>query len=477
MVEFGLQGYLTTFTKVWDDLFFKRPFDEIEKEFLQEMEEYTLSKKFAQEIGTDHWRALHDLGYMPLEIYALPEGTRTPIRVPSFLVHATLDEFYWLPNFIETDVSCNLWGATTSATLSYEYRKIFTKWALKTGGDLSFIWFQGHDFSYRGMNGTDAALLSGAGHLLNFYGTDTIPAIKYLKKMYDADPTKEIIGCSVFATEHAVMCVSTGFYILKNGLTWEKYGEAEFEVFKRLITELYPTGIVSIVSDTWDLWKVLTEYLVKLKDEILARDGKLVIRPDSGDPVDIICGLNTNPNPCKSIEGLDSKPEVKGVVELLWDVFSGTVNEQGYKVLNPKIGCIYGDSITLDRADQICERLEAKGFASTNWVAGIGSFTYNYNTRDTFGFALKATAAEVMLNGNRHLIEIFKDPVTDDGTKKSARGLVMVIRNEQGELELRDRVTWEDVKSERNEMKLIWKNGTFIRKTTLHEIRAKLLTE
>ena len=153
----------------------------------------------------------------------------------------------------------------------------------------------------------------------------------------------------------------------------------------------YPTGILSVVSDTFDLFKVITEYLPRLKEEILSRDGKLVIRPDSGDPVDIICGLNTNPKALEAFKYYDDvdewdRHEFKGVVELLWEVFGGTVNEQGYKVLDSHIGVIYGDSITLERANEICRRLEEKGFASTNVVLGIGSFTYQYNTRDTFGF-------------------------------------------------------------------------------------------
>ena len=198
----------------------------------------------------------------------------------------------------------------------------------------------------------------------------------------------------------------------------------------RYLLSKYPSGILSMVSDTFDLWRMCTEYLPTLKEEILARDGKLVIRPDSGDPVDILCGNITIAVENGGIE----TPSSKGVIELLWDVFGGTVNEQGYKVLDPHIGAIYGDSITIDRANEICARLEAKGFASTNVVLGVGSFTYQYNTRDTFGFAMKATYVEVKhwdvaterlnesfgKNANPEWVEgreIFKDPITDDGTR------------------------------------------------------------
>ena len=244
---------------------------------------------------------------------------------------------------------------------------------------------------------------------------------------------------------------------------------AEMLTIKELL-EKYPTGILSIVSDTFDLWKVITKYLPQLKEEILSRDGKLVIRPDSGDPVDIMCGTNTVVTYGK--EPYDKNhPSYKGVIELLWDVFGGTINEQGYKVLDSHIGAIYGDSITLERANKICKRLEAKGFASTNVVLGIGSFTYQYNTRDTFGFAMKATYVEKNGEG----FEIFKDPITDSGMKKSAKGLVSVIANPlDGSPTLVDQCTWETVNSEENLLKIRYKDGKFFNTTTLTDIKNKL---
>jgi nicotinamide phosphoribosyltransferase len=515
VVVFGIQAYiLSTLIELWNKEFFQADINEITEEFMQEMTEYTLNPEAAKAIGIEHWKALHKLGYLPLEIKALPEGSVVPIRVPMFTVHSTHDDFYWLTNFIETDISAEVWPPCTSATTALSYKKIFTKWAIKTGGDLGFVPFQGHDFSYRGMFGRAAAQLSGAGHLLSFFGTDTIPAIKWLKKYYKADAKKGIIGCSVFATEHAVMCVGTGFYIKKDGLTWEKYGEAEFNVFKRLITELYPDGIVSIVCDTWDLWQVLTEYLVKLKKEVMARNGKVVVRPDSGDPVDILTGkayvlepsldtpsgaayeviaLNFNngrdtfvqngvyytafKNGAGNIEWTKKKPTPadRGVIELLWNTFGGSTvkgaDGKEYRVLDPHIGAIYGDSITTDRAEAICERLAAKGFASTNWVAGIGSFTYTFVTRDTYGFAMKATYAEVEINGKREGIEVFKDPVTDDGTKKSARGLMQVSEAADGYF-LVDQSDWDGV--EHSAMKTVFLNGKLKKTQTLEEIRERL---
>jgi len=351
-------------------------------------------------ISMDHIEKLWELGFLPIKIKAMVEGSRCKMRVPLLTIKNTLPEFFWVTNFLETLLSTCLWGPITSATIAKTYREILDSYAEKTSDIPEFVDWQGHDFSMRGMMGIEAACMSGAAHLLSFTGTDTIPAIDFLEDYYGADCTKELIGGSVPATEHSVMCVS--------GI------EDEIETFRRLITETYPDGIISIVSDTWDFWKVMTDYLPALYNEIMLRDGKVVIRPDSGDPVKIICG---DKDVDASIYGA-----YEGAIQCLWDTFGGKVNSKGYKQLDPHVGLIYGDSITLERCKAICSGLESNGFASTNVVLGIGSFTYQFNTRDTFGFAIKATYAEV----NGELVNIWKDPKTDDGLKKSAKGLLCV---------------------------------------------------
>jgi nicotinamide phosphoribosyltransferase len=234
--------------------------------------------------------------------------------------------------------------------------------------------------------------------------------------------------------------------------------EGEVETYRRLLTEVYPTGIASIVSDTWDYWGVWTNILPQLRDVILQRDGKLVIRPDSGDPVKVICG---------DIDAPEGSPAFKGSFELAWELFGGTVTDKGYKVLDPHIGLIYGDSITLDRAAQICAGLMAKGFVP-GMVLGIGSYTYQYNTRDTFGFAMKATACSV----EGELREIFKDPKTDDGTKKSARGLLAVFRDAEDKLFLKQQASWHDVTH--CEFRKVFSNGYSMNLPTLAEIRDRV---
>jgi nicotinamide phosphoribosyltransferase len=196
--------------------------------------------------------------------------------------------------------------------------------------------------------------------------------------------------------------------------------ESEVETFRRIL-QTYPTGVVSIVSDTWDYWDTITTKATELKDDILNRQpdslglAKCVFRPDSGDPVKIICGDPDAPV---------GSPEYKGSVVCLDEIFGSTVNAKGYKTLNPRVGLIYGDSITYDRAERILSGLAAKGYASDNIVFGIGSYTFQYNTRDTLGIAMKATYVEINGVGKA----IFKNPKTDDGTKKSAKGLLRVER-------------------------------------------------
>ncbi|KOS04898.1 nicotinate phosphoribosyltransferase [Flavobacterium akiainvivens] len=440
VVFFGLQYFIKKYIlQDFERDFFSRPKDEVVARYARRINNYLGENQ----VGSDHIAALHDLGYIPMVFKALPEGAKVPVRVPMFTMYNTLPEFFWLTNYFETLLSAVVWMPCTSATIAARYRSVLDAYAAETSSVPEFVNWQGHDFSMRGMAGIEAAVSSAAGHLLSFTGTDTIPAIDFLEEYYNANSDTELVAGSVAATEHSVMCMGTN--------------EGEFETFKRLICDVYPKGIVSIVSDTWDLWKVLTDYLPRLKDVIAGRDGKVVVRPDSGDPVDILCG---NPNG-KTVE------EQKGVVELLWDTFGGSTNSKGYRELIPQIGAIYGDSITIARAIDICERLKAKGFASTNVVLGIGSYTYQYNTRDTFGFAMKATYGEVNGQGR----EIFKDPVTDDGTKKSAKGLIKIVK-ENGAYTLIDQVSWEEERT--GELKEVFRDGTLLVDQSLAEIRSRV---
>jgi len=449
VVVFGIQYMVMSFLiSDWDTGFFSEPKDNIIAQYKRRMD----TSLGPDAVSVEHIEALHDLGYLPILVKALPEGSRVPAGIPVMTVVNTLPEFAWLTNYLESVMSCYLWHPMTTATTAYEYKRLLMKYAELTGADEGFVPFQAHDFSFRGQTSLQSAAISSMGHLTSFVGTDTVAAIDSLEYYYHADTSTDLVGVSVPATEHSVMCMG------------EK--ESEIDTFIRLISDVYPTGIVSIVSDTWDFWKVITEYLVTLKDMIMSREGKVVIRPDSGDPVDIICGTAgpwNNKNPA------NPTPEEKGAIQCLWDTFGGTLTDKNFKVLDEHIGLIYGDSITLERAELILSRLKAKGFASTNIVVGIGSFTYQYVTRDSHGFAMKATSGVV--NGERR--DIFKDPKTDNGVKKSAKGLLRVELVD-GEYVLYDQQTEEQ--EDQGELQTVFRDGIAINDETLANIRERLET-
>lgn len=444
-----------------------------------------MSAMLGYEVDVSYLEQLHDLGYLPLRIKALPEGTLVPYQVPPITIVNTKAGFQWLTNMIETVLSCENWPIQTSATTAVAYLKVFREFAEKTGLPAEFVPFQGHDFSFRGMFGKQAAAMSGFGHLASgLVGTDTIPAVLFAEKYYGANVEQELVGCSVDATEHSVTC------------SWLLEGEIEF--FRYLMQTQSPKGILSVVSDTWDFWTLVTEYLPQLKTEILNREGCLVIRPDSGDPVKILTGYLLAPAPdyaelysefeiaCQvltkqnyeafcwqqqyfSVSGETLMAcEVKGLIECLWDIFGGTYTDKGFKLLDEHIGAIYGDAITLTRQREILQRLMDKGFAS-KVVLGIGSYSYQYVTRDTHGSAVKATS--VMKAGER--LAIFKDPKTDV-KKKSAKGLLKVERID-GEL-----VLFDDVSEQQEQtglLEVVFEDGELIRTTTLAEIRALIASQ
>jgi nicotinamide phosphoribosyltransferase len=442
VVSFGQMAMLKKIHEIFKQYFFWVDIDVV----LQQYIEFIAATLGDKNPDTTHIYNLHTLGYLPIAVRSLPEGTLVPLRVPYLTIHNTVkDEFFWVTNNLESLMSCEMWQAPTSATIAYGLRKILDDAAMRTVGSTDFVPFQGHDFSMRGMSSLESAISSGMGHLLSFVGTDTAPAILGAIHYYGADLSKELIGTSIPATEHSVQCA---------------YAD-DVQYIKEMITRVHPAGYVSIVCDGYDYWHVIKNILPELKDIIMARDGKVVIRPDSGDPVEIVCGNDSK---------LLNSVEQKGSVEALWDIFGGTTSPQGYKILDSHIGLIYGDSITPTRAQQIVDGLAQKGFASINCVFGVGSYTYQYNTRDTFGFAMKSTYCKV--NGEDR--QIFKDPKTDDGTKKSQKGMVAVVRSADGRsYECVDGLSPNDTCPD-DQLRLIYKNGEFFNQDTFQQIRERL---
>ena len=464
-VNFGLQGVLKQLISLWDKQFFLRD----KKQVITEAKEFFDLYLGPDSVDMHHFEELHDLGYLPILVKALPEGSRVNAKVPVFTIRNTDIRFAWLTNYLETWLSSQLWKQMTIATIAYEYRALVNEFASLTTGSTAGTEFQVHDFSYRGLSGTEDAAASGAAFLLSTCGTDNIPGLYYATKFYGANMKTGLIGTSVPASEHSL--ASTGIAV--NG---------ELETDRKWITKDYPTGIVSVISDTLDFFRVVTEFATELKDDILNRQpnalglAKVVFRPDSGCPVKILTGYTDDEltysddmTTCiaKETGRVISAAERKGAVQCLWDIFGGTTTEQGYKQLHERVGLIYGDSITLERAEQILKRLAKKGFASTNVVFGVGSYTCQYLTRDSMGIAVKATAAVV--DGQTYALS--KDPATDDGTKKCAKGLLRVEK-EGNDFVLYDLQTWEQ--EAKGELRTVFEDGELLNLESFETIRSRL---
>ncbi|BBU72688.1 nicotinamide phosphoribosyl transferase [Cronobacter phage vB_CsaP_009] len=491
ILSFGFQAFVVNWIKEeFDSEFFQK-----DESICEEMKR-SVDRYLGKDYDISRIKALHKLGYLPLEIKVVPEGEVVDVGTPMLTIKNTHPDFFWLVNYLETLISAEMWPIITSATTAFHFRLLCEQWAIRNCDDNSHVDWQGHDFSSRGDYGIYASAIAGMAHLSVFQGTDSVFGREMFEHVYKTER-----GGSVDATEHSVMCMG-----MKDG---------ELDTVRRLITETTPTGIVSIVNDTWDTWNHVDNILRELKDVILSRDGKVVTRPDSGDPADILCGLpviccnvtkldyhtvdDVHDILCQRYDreitdfiietingkkyiasyledkdvGFDFKwsqidkltPEMKGVVQLLDEIFGHSVNSKGFKVLDPHVGVLYGDSITKQRANEIMERLHDKGYASSAVVFGVGAFTYQYITRDTFGFAIKATYGVV--NGEAR--EVMKDPITDPG-KKSLTGLIYHYY-EDGVLKFKDKATVEE--EENTSLLTIFKDGE-VTTTDWSEIESRI---
>ncbi len=400
-------------------------------------------------INPKQFRALANLGYIPLKIKAVREGTVMPLKNVLMTITNTHPDFAWLVNYVET-LLMKMWLPITVASNSYRFRRMFNGFADRTVGNRDHVPFQMHDFGYRGSGSEESAAIAGAAHLLSFLGTDTTAAVVMLRNYYDAAECERPIGLSVPASEHSVMCA------------WNDENE-DVQAIENML-DTYPTGIVSIVSDTYDLWRTITDYYGGVfRDRILSRDGKVVIRPDSGDPPSILCG-----NPAG-----DSLEEQMGVVRLLDRHFGSTMNDLGFREVDPHIGTIYGDAIFYERAQQILSRLAGMNYASNSVVFGSGGLLLNQWSRDSLKMAIKATYCQV--GDESRPIE--KKPKTDM-TKASKKGLLELekIRNEMG-------VTYKthvDVPFEQEmlgELEVVYYDGRLTRTQNLDDIRNELEAE
>lgn len=445
MIFFGLQAFCKDYLiDYFNENFFNRNKEEVISEYKRVLDSMLGESAYS----LDKIIELHDLGYLPIEIKAVDEGTKVPMTVPCLEISNTNDKFAWAVQWCESLLSCELWKSCIHANVGYTYRQVVNKYYDLTV-DNGIKSKAMSDFGFRGLSSLEESMKASSAWLLSFSGTATIPCVQYLERFYNCDNTKDKFASNLISTEHAVMASN---YAVDGD---------EITMLKRLLTEIYPNNSFSMVSDTYDLDNLVENILPQCKEEILNHNGKIVIRPDSGDIIEV--AIRT--------------------VKNIYKNFKGKTNSKGYKTLDPHIGVVYGDGVMQEVADEIYRRLMDDGFASNVIAFGAGSFSFNaikedgiiqIYTRDTFSVAIKATYGVV--NGKE--IEIFKDPKTDretgDGFKKSQKGLCYVY-DDNGVIKYRDGLNFEEYnKLGDNLLTTVFKDGKMIKEDSLHEIRNRL---
>lgn len=444
VVVFGIQAFIKNF-KENADAWFAKPTSEVIADY---------EKKMNLQLGpgnyeTSHIEKLHRLGYLPLKIKALPEGSLVNMGVPIASVENTDPDFAWLAQWTECWLQGEVWKPCNDATAGYMYYKIAKKWYDKTtdGADPRMA---ASDFGMRGMSCMEEACKTSASWLISFNKTSTVPAISWLDYFYNADCSYNHLGIGAVSIEHSV--VSSNVAV----------GTSEKKLILKLLKQ-YKN--FSYVADTYDYWDIVKNVLPEIKEEILAHEGKILIRPDSGDQYE----------------------NVIQTVQSLWETFGGTENKKGYKVLNPHVGMILGDGCTLKQVEKIWKKLEEMKFAATNCLFGVGAFCFHaffegdkmiVSTRDTFGFAQKTTY--IQLENGREL-EVVKDPKTDTAKlKKSHKGLVFVekVGNDYVATDSLNEDDYEKFEeTHKDEMQVVFVNGVYFNRQNLMDIRARLAKE
>lgn len=373
------------------------------------------------------WRRLIEKhnGFLPLKIKAVPEGTKVDTGNVLVSVINTDPEFYWVTSYIETALLRAVWYPTTVATQSYMIKQLI-KHYLEDTGDVAGLSFKLHDFGARGVSSLESAGIGGAAHLVNFMGTDTVSGVLFAKRYYNAG----MAGYSIPAAEHSTMTIMGR--------------EGETSQFKRMLDQFgKPGALLACVADSYNLYDAIKVWGTELKQAVLDSGATVVIRPDSGNPIDV---------------------SLKAVIELD-RYFGSTVNDKGYKVLNT-VRVIYGDGINYESIDGILANLKVNGYSADNMAFGMGGALLQQINRDTQKFAMKASAA--MINGK--WVDVFKDPITDIG-KRSKKGVLALYRSKEdgSYLTAREEKTfdgeWESM------LKLVYENGKLIEDVSFDEVR------
>ena len=403
-----------------------------------------LGPGFFNEAGWRHILEKHN-GYLPIRIKAVPEGTSVPVSNVLAVVENTDPEVPWLTNYIET-ILLQVWYPITVCTLSHEIKKVLIDYLKKTTDYdsekiNSIVSFMLHDFGYRGASSVESAGIGGSAHIVNFMGTDTVAALEYVMEYYNTD---NVMAFSIPASEHSTIT------------SWGS--ENEVKAFENML-DSYPTGLVACVSDSFDIIRACREYWGgQLKEKILNRNGRLVIRPDSGDPVQTL----------------------KAVFKVLWEQFGGEINSKGFKVLHPNVRVIQGDGVNYESIGQICEMMIQEGFSVENIAFGMGGALLQKVDRDTQKFAFKCSS--IIINGEE--IDVRKNPIEInergervESFKKSKAGRLKLIEDDSFDGAGNDSPNYHTHEHSTDEtgdqLVEVFLNGELMKEWTFEEIRER----
>ena len=374
--------------------------------------------------GWEHILIQHQ-GFLPIEIQAVPEGTIVPVQNVLAQVINTDPACYWLTSYVETALLRAVWYPTTVATQSREAKKIIQRYLEETADNLDGLPFKLHDFGARGASSEETAAIGGLAHLVNFQGTDTIAALLAGRRYYNAP----MAGFSIPAAEHSTMT------------SWGR--EHETEAYANMLTQFSGEGrLVAVVSDSYDLWSAIENiWGGELKERVENNGGTLVIRPDSGDPVDV----------------------VTQTIERLMRIFGARINNKGYRVLPDFVRVIQGDGVSLHTIEGILAAMKARKQSADNIAFGMGAELLQKVNRDTMKFAMKASAVRV----NGLWRDVYKDPITDTG-KRSKKGRLALVRRGNGIIHT---IREQELGNRTNLLRPIFRNGKVLAEQDLDEIR------
>ncbi|KZX76136.1 nicotinate phosphoribosyltransferase [Oleiphilus sp. HI0009] len=370
-------------------------------------------------------------GYLPVEIEALPEGYVAPVKNAMVQVINTDPNCAWLTSYVETALLRAVWYPTTVATVSWNCRQVIKRFMEETADSVEGLDFKLHDFGARGATTEEAAAIGGAANLVNFMGTDTISGILAARKYYGA----EIAGFSIPAAEHSTIT------------SWGK--DNEKEAYANMLDQFSgPDKLVAVVSDSYDLWNAIDNiWGEELKDKVQRTGGTLIVRPDSGDPINI----------------------VTETIERLMNNFGYEVNDKGYRVLPSYIRVIQGDGVSLQTIEAILDAMKLRKQSAENIAFGMGGELLQKVNRDTMKFAMKASAAKV----DGLWRDVFKDPITDSG-KRSKKGRLAVIKDDKGQVQT---IRAQELGDKENLLQPVYRNGKLLKDYSFEEVRANAAEE